>query len=129
MQHGGDQHRAPRHQMLAVVHDEQHLPIGEETGEHLRLIPVVLVGQPQRARDRAGQQFGIRELSQFDHPHPVPERPPGARGDAAGEPGLSHSADAGERDKTSGRQQSPDLRDFLTAPDKGAQFSGQTARG
>ena len=58
--------------MLAVVHDEQHLPIGEETGEHLRLIPVFWSANPSARDDRAGNSCGIRELSQFDHPHPVP---------------------------------------------------------
>ena len=101
--------------VLAVVEDEQQRLLADGIDECLQRGPAWFLPYLERRRDARGDELWIRERCQLDEPHaragPVEERRSGLQG----EPGLAHSARAGDRHDAGTVQQSAQLPELTLA--------------
>ena len=87
---------ARREHLLAVVHDEQHLLVGQRVDHPRADGPAGSLVQPQCARDLAEDQPGVLDRGQVDEDDAVGEARRRLAGHREGEPGLADARRAGE---------------------------------
>ena len=123
--------------MLAVVQEQQHLPVGELVGQLPQRWPGRLHAQPERGRHQVGQPVQVVDLlgerpravqlGQIDEPHTIRERPPQLRRHAQRHPGLARTPDPRQRHQPAVGQQSLDVRHLAAATDEAGQLGRKTA--
>ena len=99
--------------MLTVVQQEQEPSVTEVLSEGLDRPTGRRVVQTERPSDLLGEQGGVAQPPQVDHPAPVSEATSDLLGRAQGEPSLPHTRRTGQGQDPRGGQETPYLGDFL----------------
>jgi hypothetical protein len=113
-------------QVFAVVEDEQH-PLGrQELGQRAHDPARRCIAQPQGAGNRFGQEGGIVQLGQLGQADAIGEGPSDVRRRTKGEPSLSHSGRADQREEGRGGHRVADLTKLAAPSYEAGQIPRQT---
>ena len=119
------QTRAGRHQMLAVVEDQQHLRPAEFRAEAIQDRAPRGERETERGGGRRRHQGGIAEASRLHQPDTVVARAQPRRRGLESEAGLARPTGAGEREQAITVKQADNLTKLPVAPDKARQRDRQ----
>ena len=104
--------------MLAVIHEQQELPVlqvCEQKGEGLG---GCLVAQVKGQHDGVAHQAGISKVGQLDQPGPVAEAAPQIGPDPDAEAALSHASWTDQADQARLAQRPPDFSKLIPPADE-----------
>lgn len=121
--HRTDKFGAGRSHSLAVVEHKEQLPLAQEPGDHLQLVPRGGAVDSQCFHQRVRQQASVRQGRQVDEVHTVPEQPADLCRHPQGEPGLADATGPEQGDHPGTGQQLTHLADIPLPPDEARQFN------
>ena len=111
--------------MLTVVQQEQEPSVTEVLSEGLDRPTGRRVVQTERPSDLLGEQGGVAQPPQVDHPDPVSEATSDLLGRAQGEPSLPHTRRTGQGQDPRGGQETPYFGDFPAPADEPSRLHQQ----
>ncbi len=123
----GHEQRGSLEQVLAVVHQEQQLPVPQVGEQESPRLGRGLVAQVQGREDRVPHQVGVPDIGQLDQPCAVREGAGEIGPDPDREAGLADAARADERDQANRAELLPQLRELAAAADEAGRLGGQVA--
>ena len=108
--------------MLAVVQHDQHLTVGDKTGQGVHGGAAGLVGQAKGADSGDRHQLGVGDRRQIHVPHAIAELAGKLARDLDGQAGFTGSAGTGQGQKSVLGQQLAHLGQLLVASNKTGQL-------
>ena len=113
--------------MLAVVEHDQQLAVGQRPRDARHRVRRILFRNPQCLGDGCGNEPGIGERGQLDHPRTVLEAVAGQRRCPQGQAGLAAASRAGQRHYAGGLKAVQDGGELRSSSHQRAHLGGQAA--
>ena len=123
----GHEQRGRVEQVLAVVHEEQQLPVPQVGAQEVARLGGSLVAQVQGREDRVVDQGGVPDVGQLDQPGAVREGSSEIGPAPDREAGLADAARADEGDQADRGELLPELGELAAAADEAGRLGRQVA--